>query len=411
MLFYLLETPVGLALFKKSDTTTLVSKLAYSTLSGALESVRAMSSPSHPLPAPVASFLASFLSSTAAPVNTLSPQLAALLARDYGVRAVCQPDDCFRSLKKNAFKWFGINKELYNGMTAAISHRLLDSPPADSMLISALSGIEDLDRGINSRIMRLKEWYSIHFPELADEYDGTEYLGHLLAVGDRATVGGAVGAPDGAALPPRVASLAGSSMGVDIGAGDMDRIREDARDILRDIEHRGRQAEYLRSKCSGTCPSLTALVGDLVAARLLRKTGGLSQLAVLPSSTIQILGAEKAFSEAVRMKKNTPKYGLIYDSQIVASAPADLRGRVARMLANKIALCARVDLAAEGAAFGSRCRQSIRETVERLADQSKKEPRLARQQPRGRHISVKEYDENRDTNKANKKTNKKIKRD
>ena len=59
-------------------------------------------------------------------------------------------------------------------------------------------------------------------------------------------------------------------------------------------------------------PNLTALVGDLVGARLISHAGSLLSLAKHPASTVQILGAEKALFRALKTKHDTPKYGLIY---------------------------------------------------------------------------------------------------
>ena len=59
-------------------------------------------------------------------------------------------------------------------------------------------------------------------------------------------------------------------------------------------------------------PNLTALVGELVGARLISHAGSLLSLAKHPASTVQILGAEKALFRALKTKHDTPKYGLIY---------------------------------------------------------------------------------------------------
>ena len=54
------------------------------------------------------------------------------------------------------------------------------------------------------------------------------------------------------------------------------------------------------------------MVGEIVGARLIAHAGSLINLAKYPSSTIQILGAEKALFKAIRTKHNTPKYGLLF---------------------------------------------------------------------------------------------------
>lgn len=98
---------------------------------------------------------------------------------------------------------------------------------------------------------------------------------------------------------------------------------------------------------AAVAPNLTELVGELVAARLISHAGSLMNLAKLPASTIQILGAEKALFRALKSKKNTPKYGLIYHASIVGSASTKIKGKVSRSLANKCALCVRFDALGE----------------------------------------------------------------
>lgn len=90
-------------------------------------------------------------------------------------------------------------------------------------------------------------------------------------------------------------------------------------------------------------PNLTALVGELVGARLICHAGSLVNLAKCPASTVQILGAEKALFKAIKTKHNTPKYGIIFQAQLVGSAPSKIKGKVSRALAAKCSLCVRMD--------------------------------------------------------------------
>jgi len=98
-------------------------------------------------------------------------------------------------------------------------------------------------------------------------------------------------------------------------------------------------------------PNLTVLVGDLIGARLISKAGSLTSLAKHPASTLQILGAEKALFRALKSKKNTPKYGLIYHSQLVGQSSNKNKGKISRMLAAKASLATRVDALGDTANF------------------------------------------------------------
>jgi nucleolar protein 56 len=93
----------------------------------------------------------------------------------------------------------------------------------------------------------------------------------------------------------------------------------------------------------GLAPNIAALVGEIVAARLISHAGGLSNLAKYPASTIQILGAEKALFRALKTRGKTPKYGLLYHSSFIGKAGIKNKGKISRYLANKLAMCSRID--------------------------------------------------------------------
>ncbi|VDK57284.1 unnamed protein product [Cylicostephanus goldi] len=142
--------------------------------------------------------------------------------------------------------------------------------------------------------------------------------------------------------------------------------------------------DYLKNRMTALAPNLTCLLGELVGARLISHAGSLVSLAKAPASTVQILGAEKALFRALKTKKDTPKYGLIYHAQLITQAPARLKGKVdtasllflfcliscrtsssfqmARKLAAKCALATRIDALAEdsrGAEVGMECRAGL----------------------------------------------------
>jgi nucleolar protein 56 len=90
-------------------------------------------------------------------------------------------------------------------------------------------------------------------------------------------------------------------------------------------------------------PNCSALIGGLVAARLLERAGGLTELSRLPASAIQVLGARTALFSHMRSGTPSPKHGIIFQHQRVHTARREVRGRVARTLAAKLAIAARLD--------------------------------------------------------------------
>merc|ERR1711944_281766 len=100
-------------------------------------------------------------------------------------------------------------------------------------------------------------------------------------------------------------------------------------------------------KMGAVAPSLAALIGDVVGARLISHAGSLTKLAKYPASTVQILGAEKALFRALKKKGNTPKYGLIFHSTFIGRAGTKNKGRISRYLANKAAIASRIDCSSD----------------------------------------------------------------
>jgi nucleolar protein 58 len=119
-------------------------------------------------------------------------------------------------------------------------------------------------------------------------------------------------------------------------------------------------------------PNLTALVGELVGARLISHAGSLINLAKHPASTVQILGAEKALFRALKTKHETPKYGLIYHASLIGQAAPKFKGKISRVLAAKCALSIRVDALGESneATIGIDSREKVEARLRQLEGKS-----------------------------------------
>ena len=95
-------------------------------------------------------------------------------------------------------------------------------------------------------------------------------------------------------------------------------------------------------------PNISAILGSAVGARILAKAGSLKRLATMPASTIQVLGAEKALFRALKTGAQPPKHGLLFQHQLVHASPRWQRGKIARAVAAKAAIAARVDVYGAG---------------------------------------------------------------
>lgn len=244
-----------------------------------------------------------------------------------------------------------------------------DERRQDKPVINAHALLELLARNLNIFSMRLKESYGWHFPELTKVITDNEiYIRFVCEVGPKENLENftdeqleeLLGEKE-VAEEVRVRSR--TSTGNVLAPVDAEEMRSFARYILGHFNFRRELQEYLRTEMEKVAPNLTSLLGEAVGGKLLSHAGGLSNLAKLPASTIQILGAEKALFRALKTKSATPKYGFLYNSSYITRADASERGRVSRMLANKCALAARLDcfLQNPSARFGD----MFKETMER----------------------------------------------
>lgn len=225
-------------------------------------------------------------------------------------------------------------------------HKLKFSPDKiDTMIVQAIALLDDLDKELNTYAMRVKEWYGWHFPELAKILnDNIAYAKVVLKMGMRANSD----KTDLAEILPEeieaaVKAAADRSMGTEISNEDLDNIQALAEEVIGFSEYRQQLASYLTARMTAIAPNLTALVGELVGARLIAHAGSLMNLSKSPASTIQILGAEKALFRALKTKHDTPKYGLIYHASLIGQATGKNKGKMARILAAKAAIGLRVD--------------------------------------------------------------------
>ncbi|RLF39045.1 MAG: hypothetical protein DRN12_07510 [Thermoplasmata archaeon] len=104
-----------------------------------------------------------------------------------------------------------------------------------------------------------------------------------------------------------------------------------------------RLQEDIDSLVQIVAPNTSSILGSILTARLISLAGGLKQLSLLPASTIQILGAEKAFFRFRREGGKPPKHGIIFQHPFINKTPLPLRGRYARFFASRISLALKAD--------------------------------------------------------------------
>ncbi len=262
----------------------------------------------------------------------------------------------------------------------------------DQLAIQAIRAIDDIDKTTNLFAARLREWYSLHFPELDElikEHEDYVRLVAELGHRDNMTVENVKKLGFSEAKAKRIEEAAKKSIGADLSDFDIKPIQTLANITLELYRLRGELTSYIEAVMKEVAPNITALVGPLLGARLLSLAGGLEQLARLPASTIQVLGAEKALFRALRTGGRPPKHGVIFQYPDIHRSPKWQRGKIARALAAKLAIAAKVD-AFTGRYIGDVLVQQLRKRIEEIKKLyakppvKKKEERPAAPRRRGR---------------------------
>lgn len=360
----------------------MISFLPFQTAENALENINALTE--HELTDDLRSFLESNLpkgkKSAKTPLGVIEPTLAQTIQENLDIS--CRSDDTIKELIRGIRQHFtkfvkplgdGLLEQAQLGLGHSYSRSKVKFNPgrADNMIIQSIALLDQLDKDLNTFAMRIREWYSWHFPELKNLVNDNYIFASCAAfIQDKSTLSDEkleqlseiVGDE---AVAKSIIKAAKISMGMDASEQDMQNIIIFTERMISLAKYRKELYSYLEDKMSTVAPNLSALIGETVAARLIQKAGSLTSLAKCPASTVQILGAEKALFRALKTKGNTPKYGIIYHSSFIGRASAKNKGRISRYLANKCTLASRIDSFIEDptSAYGEQLRDQVEERL------------------------------------------------
>ncbi len=238
----------------------------------------------------------------------------------------------------------------------------------DLLAAQAIRAIDDIDKTVNLYVARLREWYGVHFPELNDlvkEHEDYVKIVSELGHRDNITAEALVDLGFSESKAYKIAEAARNSIGADLSEFDVEAIQTLARITGQLYQLRRQLTDYIERVMKEVAPNITTLVGPLLGARLLSLAGGLEKLARLPASTIQVLGAEKALFRALRTGGKPPKHGIIFQYPDIHRSPRWQRGKIARALAAKLAIAAKID-AFTGRLVGDKLKEELRRRIEEI---------------------------------------------
>lgn len=226
-----------------------------------------------------------------------------------------------------------LNERLTNIGIALTKTRIKEVVKKDKIIIQAVDAIDEMDKTLNIFTSRLREWYGLHFPEMEMSIERHEKFVKLVSeYGLRENMD-----------KKEFKQIAKTSMGINLSEEDEVILKDYATRIKELYKLRENLEKYVSHVLKEIAPNLRELAGGILAAKLIALTGGLEKLAKKPSSTIQLLGAEKALFRFLHGRGRSPKYGLLFTHQLIQNAPPQKRGKVARVLASKLSIAAKMD--------------------------------------------------------------------
>lgn len=218
-----------------------------------------------------------------------------------------------------------------------------ESVSEDSLLIIAVHYFDDLQQISQALLKRLKDASGYYVPELKVDDDFLDIVSKprnqifkILKMKD--------------------------SMGVDISKLSKDQIKDMASTIQRLLQDKDETKKYISKLSLRIMPNTTAIVGPEIAARLIGYSGSLKRFAFHPASTIQLLGAHKALFRHLEKGTKNPKYGILFTHPLVKHAKQKDKGKIARLIADKLAIAAKVDYF-KGDFIGEKLLKTIEEQI------------------------------------------------
>ena len=221
------------------------------------------------------------------------------------------------------------------------------SEKLDQHLVQGVNTLDELDEIINTISTRIREWYGLHFPELDYILQNIiTYAAIVKDAGPRENITSEILTQ--LDVPDKKIELIKQAISKSQGGS----LTDESAKSLRILASQVIQLSELRTDLSNSvenlmeilAPNLKNILTAIIGARLIAKAGSLLKLAQMPSSTIQIIGAEKALFRALKTGARPPKHGLLFQHPSVNSAPKWQRGKIARALSAKIAIAVRIDV-------------------------------------------------------------------
>ena len=298
------------------------------------------------------------------------------------IRASREMFELIKEAERKGVEVFG-DEEKYKEYMRSLAIELLklrlskELSRKDVIVVQLVKLLDALEKIVNQLANQLREIYGAHFPalspktEMGDKIDNRKYLRIIAEIG-----------PATSMTVERLEPIVGKELAEEIveaaRVGPVVLFDEETMELLRHIAKIGVELfeaidetkKRISDLVSEVAPNVSHLVGDVIAARLIYLAKGLERLARMPGSKIQVLGAEKALFRSLHKGTPPPKHGVIFRHPRINRSPKAVRGKIARSMAAKIAIAARVD-AYSGKFIADKLKEQLEERYKRVLERYK----------------------------------------
>ncbi len=263
----------------------------------------------------------------------------------------------------------------------------------DAWISKNVSLLQDLDEAFNLLCEHAKDLYSLHFPELVRMVpDNLLYCKLVLGVGNRSNFSAEKVSQfhSNPSAVQQIVSLASQSMGGEMSSEAEREVQFLCQNVVYLQQQREELQTFVERQSTAYMPNLSELASPLLAAKLLAKAGSLKHLAFMPSSALQLLGAEKAMFRHLKEHALPPKYGLLFQHSFIQQLPSHARGDMARSLSGKLSIAAKQDF------FGKKLDAAgLQKSLEFRFESLKQKPFKAKPKPVPRNVRPKPFQRKR----------------
>lgn len=262
------------------------------------------------------------------------------------------------------------------------------SEQMDLHISQSINALDEIDKISNTLGTRMREWYGLHFPELDNLVQNANTYSLLVSnCGKRDNITKefleTIDIPENKI--EIITQVSKRSRGGKITEQNLLIVQNIAQQVISLNKIRKNLEDHIDASMEDVAPNVKGLLTASVGARLISKAGSLRRLASLSASTIQILGAEKALFRTLKTGSDPPKHGILFQHPVIHSAPKWQRGKMARAIAAKTAIAARLDVYGQNPEVNQALSDKLTDRLTEIKEKYKEPPAIEQRKPSSRN--------------------------